>query len=1040
MIVLNSQPFALVYTFVNHKYLGYLLQPHVVQKNSNGNFTLTHQRVYAKTTEYFGEHISPSDLKIISILDKLDENLIYKLYFDDGKKKVRASEFFEKQTQKSDQTVKDEVRHYIDNITNEALELLKGSVVYKTGNDNNPTSQKLEVSSEKASILFHFRRDEEGTRYFPTIKHKGARIEFMYKGASIVSTYPAWMILESQLISFEKGVDGKKLQPFLNKRFIQIPKSSEENYFTKFITHLVEKYDVYAEGFNIVTEKHYASTCLKIQPDATQDLLTVNLSFKYGDAEFDYMSANDVTAIVSKEKDSYTFKRIRRNRKWEDGKREVLEKMGLHQVSGSLFTVITRDIATAYNQTLLPLSATNKYQFLEWVNDYKNLLQEQKIEIVQSDELSKYFFGSREIKVEIKESKDWFDVKATVYFGEFAFPFLALKNNILSGKREFLLPNGQVAVIPEEWFGRLGAVIELSRSDDELQLEKHHVGVIQELLNDSSRYLNVSEKLSRIKNYGDIKDFELPSNFSGILRPYQKAGFDWFYFLKENNFGGCLADDMGLGKTIQTLALLQKEKELYTICKTYASPDIQNTIENTLTHELKPQLSLFDGESPTTGRPDMVEDEQTNPQHESTQLPEGIRTFIRTSLIVVPNSLVFNWYQEARKFTPDLKVLVYTGIQRIKDPQLFSLYDLVISTYGTVRVDVDILSNYKFNYIILDESQSIKNPNSLSSRAVKRLKASHKLVLTGTPIENGIHELWSQLSFINPSLLGSLSSFTERFINPIEKNKDQHKMAQLRAIIKPFVLRRTKDQVAKELPSKIEQIKFCNMTEEQAEAYEKTKSFYRNEIIKSIQDLGLGKSQFAILQGLTKLRQIANHPKLSIADYDGQAGKYDEITAMIETAYAEGHKVLLFSQFVKQLDIYKSYLDEKAYAYCYLDGSVQNIHRQQQVDEFQKNESIKFFLISLKAGGVGLNLTAADYVFIIDPWWNPAVEQQAIDRTHRIGQDKTVFIYKFITKDTVEEKILALQDRKKELANTIITTEESFIKTIDVDEILEILS
>ena len=1017
-----------------------MLQPHVVQKNNNGNFTLTHQRVYAKTTEYFGENISAADLKIIAVLDKLDENLIYKLYFDDGKKKVRASEFFERQAQKTEHQLKDEVRHYIDNITNEALELLKGTIVYKTGNDNNPTSQKLEVSNEKASILFHFRRDKEGTRYFPTIKHKGARIEFMYKGASIVSTYPAWMILDEQLISFEKGVDGKKLQPFLNKRFIQIPRSSEENYFNKFITHLVEKYDVYAEGFNIITEKHYAKTLLKIQPDATQDLLTVNLSFKYGDAEFDYMSANDITAVVQKENDTYTFKRIRRNRKWEDDKREVLEKMGLHQVSGSLFSVITSDIASVFNQTLIPLSATNKYQFLEWVNDYKNLLQEQKIEIIQSDELSKYFFGSREIKVEIKESKDWFDVKATVYFGDFAFPFLSLKNNILSGKREFLLPNGQVAVIPEEWFGRLGAVIELSRSDDELQLEKHHVGVIQELLNDTSRYLNVSEKLSRIKNYGDIKDFELPANFSGILRPYQKAGFDWFYFLKENNFGGCLADDMGLGKTIQTLALLQKEKEIYTICKTYASPDINDGIEHTQTKDVQPQLTLFDGDSPVTGRPEMIEAEQKNPQHESAQLPEGIRTFIRTSLIVVPNSLVYNWYQEARKFTPGLKVLVYTGIQRVKDPQLFSLYDLVISTYGTVRVDIDILSNYKFNYIILDESQSIKNPNSLSSRAVKRLKSSHKLVLTGTPIENSIQELWSQLSFINQGLLGSLSAFTERFINPIEKNKDQHKMAQLRAIIRPFVLRRTKDQVAKELPSKIEQIKYCNMTEEQAEAYEKTKSYYRNEIIKSIQDLGLGKSQFTILQGLTKLRQIANHPKLGIPDYTGQAGKYDEITAMIETAYAEGHKVLLFSQFVKQLDIYKTYLDEKSYTYCYLDGSVQNIQRQQQVEIFQSKDSIKFFLISLKAGGVGLNLTAADYVFIIDPWWNPAVEQQAIDRTHRIGQDKTVFIYKFITKDTVEEKILALQDRKKELANTIITTEESFIKTIDVDEILEILS
>jgi SNF2 family DNA or RNA helicase len=350
------------------------------------------------------------------------------------------------------------------------------------------------------------------------------------------------------------------------------------------------------------------------------------------------------------------------------------------------------------------------------------------------------------------------------------------------------------------------------------------------------------------------------------------------------------------------------------------------------------------------------------------------------------------------------------------------------------------LKSYSFNYIILDESQSIKNPNALSSRAVKQLKCVNSLVLTGTPIENSVQELWSQLSFINPGLVGNLSSFNERFVIPIEKGKDPHKMAQLKAIIKPFVLRRTKDQVARELPPKFEQVKYCNMTDEQADEYEKVKSYYRNEILKSIQELGLPKSHMVLLQGLTKLRQIANHPKLVLPDYTGQAVKFDEILAMSETAKAEGHKVLVFSQFVKQLEIYRASFDQNNWKYCYLDGSTPNDQRQKSVDRFQQDEQIKFFLISLKAGGVGLNLTAADYVFIVDPWWNPAVEQQAVDRTHRIGQDKTVFNYKFITKDTVEEKILAMQLRKKEIANSIITTEESFIKSIDIDEILEILS
>jgi SNF2 family DNA or RNA helicase len=435
----------------------------------------------------------------------------------------------------------------------------------------------------------------------------------------------------------------------------------------------------------------------------------------------------------------------------------------------------------------------------------------------------------------------------------------------------------------------------------------------------------------------------------------------------------------------------------------------------------------------------VLNDQLTNTKITNNEVTNNT-TFIRTSLIIVPNSLVYNWYNEAMKFTPDLKVLVHTGIGRSKSAQVFARYDLVISTYGTARVDVDVFKAFKFNYIILDESQAIKNPQSLSSRAVRQLKSSNRLVLTGTPIENSVQELWSQLSFINSGMFGSLASFTERFVLPIEKGKDLQKLNQLKAIIKPFVLRRTKDQVAQDLPEKTEQVIYCPMSEEQQEAYETVKSYYRNEIIKSIRELGLPRSQFTLLQGLTKLRQIANHPKLSNETYEHGSGKFNEIMYRAETAQAEGHKVLMFSQFVKQLHIFSKYFDEKGIKYAYLDGSLSSEERQRIVSAFQQNEGISFFLISLKAGGVGLNLTSADYVFMIDPWWNPAVERQAVDRAHRIGQKKSVFIYKFITKDTVEEKILALQEKKKNLADSLITTEESFIKNIDVDEIMDILT
>lgn len=1031
MLVVNTMPFDLVYTLINHPHIGFMLEPHVVQVNSLGNYTLTHQRIFSKTADYFSKTITDFDLKLLKILDELDDDYLVKKFYVGGKRKMRTAEFFERN--KDDEFLMNAIRSFIDERMNKALNILRGKIIYKMGNDNNPTSVKINVANEKASVLFHFRRDAVGTRYFPTVKYAGQRIEFMFKGANIVCNTPAWMLLNDQIFDFEKEVDGKKLLPFLNKRFIQIAKSAEETYFNKFVTQLVEKYDVYAEGLEIKTKPVVAHTLLKVLMYDNEQL-SLKLTFNYGNSNFDYGTEQLVSVVVEKKDDNYTFIRFKRNNTWEESQKKQIEDLGLHQLNRAYFTLIP-NINQPENKDLLKLETTNKYEFLEWLNENTETLKQQNILVEQGADFSKYFIGHRQIKLEVTEQRDWFDVKAVVQFGNYSFSFMVLKEYILKGKREFVLPNGQIAIIPNEWFGNLGGMLAFSKSDDEIQLEKQHIGLIDELGYEGGKYLRINEKLEKIKAYGQIRDIDLPTNFKGELRPYQKAGFNWFYFLKHNKFGGCLADDMGLGKTIQTLALLQKEKELFILTKKLG---LKTNLEPVAKQETTViQQGLFDVENVNT-----IVDHNDISKGLITEnvIDESMQTHIKTSLIVVPNSLVYNWFNEARKFTPNIKILIYTGFNREKNPNTFLAYDLVITTYGTVRVDIDIIKNFSFNYVILDESQSIKNPISQSSRAVKQLKASNKLVLTGTPIENSISELWSQLAFINPGLVGNLKSFTERFVTPIERNKDVHKMQQLKAIIKPFVLRRTKDQVATELPEKIEQVVYSNMTEEQAEAYETVKSHYRNEILKSIKEFGLNKSQFAILQGLTKLRQIANHPVLTDATYTGQSGKFDELIARAETAQQEGHKVLIFSQFVKQLDIYKKYFDSKNWNYCYLDGSLTNEQRQQAVNKFQTDEAVNYFLISLKAGGVGLNLTQADYVFIIDPWWNPAVEQQAIDRSHRIGQTKTVFTYKFITKDTVEEKILALQQQKKELASSIITNEESFIKTINVDEIIDLLS
>ncbi len=1043
MIVVNTQPFALVYAFFQHPHLGWLLEPHVVQVNSKGAYTLTHQRVFFKTADYFIAGISEEDLKLIKLLDEVDDDYIFKRFNTELKRKIRTNEFFQKYCSK--ELLEDSIRPFIEERMNKVLNALRGKTIYKIGNDNNPTSVKLTVGDEQANIWFHFKNSPDGIRYYPTLRYKNQKVEFMYRGAQIISQSPAWLLVENVVYDFEKNIDGKKLLPFMNKRYIQIPKKSEETYLSKFVLQLVEKYDVRTDCFTIKTFYPEGQCVLNMQ-SLFEDEIALKLEFEYGNANFDYLSDNLVQAKLLKTENGYHFERIGRNTKWEEGKRLRLEAIGLTHVHGPYFTLPKIKIDKPVSDGFLGLQGANKYVFLDWLNVVHEELLAANISVKQNSESARFYIGPRELKIEVSERKDWFDVNAVVKFGEFTFSFVALREYILKGKREFILPNGLVAIIPEEWFGNLSGIFEFSNSEEEIVLDKHHIGLIEELTHAGGKYLKLSDKLTKMIGYGQLREAELPVNFKGTLRPYQKGGFDWFYFLKDNQFGGCLADDMGLGKTIQTLALIQKEKELYQANLGKVEVPIFEFPETTRTASTGVQLNIFDAQTTS----DQTETKKSHiakelylqnggiAHHSAIKSEENKETFIRTSLIVVPNSLVFNWYNEARKFTPGLKVLVYTGINRVKNAKYFVSYDLVITTYGTVRVDLEVFKSFKFNYIILDESQSIKNANSQVSKAVKQLYAANKLVLTGTPIENSVQELWSQMAFVNPGLLGSLQSFTERFVYPIEKQKDMLKVQQLKALINPFILRRKKDQVAKDLPAKMEQIVYCDMGQEQAEQYEKVKSYYRNEIIKSLREMGLSKSQFTLLQGLTKLRQIANHPKLVNPEFEGESGKFNEVIAMAETALSEGHKVLIFSQFVSQLAIYKQWMESQKIDFCYLDGSMNSEARQKMVNRFQEGE-VPFFLISLKAGGFGLNLTQADYVFMIDPWWNPAVERQAIDRAHRIGQTQNVFIYKFITKDTVEEKILALQEKKKLLAENIIDTDAAIMKHIDVEEIMELL-
>ncbi len=958
----SSKPCQVIYAVCRHEYLGFLIEPHIVQLNPNGEFSLTYQRLFSNTAKEFSQYLDETDFKLIKYLEEIEQGNIIKRYY---KKPIRPFEFFGKVF--NDQLF-DTIRPKIEKRMAEALLLLNQKQVYAMSKEGYPAERRLQIATEPASVLFHFRRDETEIRYFPTIKYHGMRIEFMFKNAEIICNQPAWMLLDDTLYYFDKEIEGKKLVPFLNKRYIAIPRSSELPYFEKFVAPLIEKHKVYAEGFTINTEKYEATPILKpiyVEGGTSQ----LQLCFRYAGYVFPFGDGRHVSVRMEQNGDNFLFHRIKRSVAWEKGKLLLLEELGL-QVVSSLFQNL--EVANAEDESDRSLS------IFEWLNQHHEELIAAGFEIEQPEGQKKYLFGSSKIDVEVRENNDWFDIYAVVYFGPYKIPFIQLKNHILNHKKEFTLPNGEIAVIPEKWFSQYGNLLHFSEGNQHIRLRRHHIGLVNELAEGELAGVTMSRKLQKLSEFEDVGDIALPNHFKGQLRPYQKAGFNWFHFLQQYHFGGCLADDMGLGKTIQTLALLQKHKE---------------AIE-----------------------------------------ANGSKS---VSLIVMPTSLIYNWLNEAKKFAPKLRIMVHTGTFRYKSPEVFTNYDVVITTYGITRIDIDLLKDYFFEYIILDESQNIKNPSSKSYQAVKQLKSRYKLILSGTPVENSVNDLWTQMSFINPGLLGSQQFFLNEFVTPIEKKKDEEKAKRLQALIKPFVLRRTKEQVATELPPKTENLFYCKMSDEQANVYEKVKSEYRNELLRSLEDGTYGQAQMQVLQGLIKLRQIANHPAMIDEEYEGDSGKFENVVHTLANVLEGGHKVLIFSQFVKQLNIYRDHFNREGIAYVYLDGSTQN--RGDVVKKFQEDEKTRVFLISIKAGGVGLNLTEADYVFILDPWWNPAVEQQAIDRTHRIGQTKNVFIYKFITKDTVEEKIVALQQRKLKVAQSLITTEESFIKSLSAEDIREIL-
>ncbi len=625
---------------------------------------------------------------------------------------------------------------------------------------------------------------------------------------------------------------------------------------------------------------------------------------------------------------------------------------------------------------------------ISWINHHKKLLKEYGIEI-QNEIKDKLFLGEVSISMHHQEKFDWFEIHAELIFGEYKIPVLKLRKQILNNVREIILPNGEKALLPEELLERLKTLLEVSSVENgKLCLNRFNSRYLDGL---TSKQPNVP--LPDLSPKATLTIPELPVN----LREYQKIGFYWLTQLHKIQAGGILADDMGLGKTIQVITLL---KSIYSP----ASNQLKGTIK---------QLSLFDS-------------------------AEILASPVQPSLVVVPTSLTDNWLSEFKKVAKELRVIPYVGTRRKLALNSLNKANVILTTYGIVRNDIEILSKIQFETIILDESQIIKNPDSVIFSAIKLLNGKTKITLTGTPIENSLSDLWAQMDYVNPGYLGPLSYFKNRFVTEIEKKHNQERAAELKLLIQPFVLRRTKAEVAKELPDKIEQIVYCTMSEEQEKLYKKQISAIRNEIFSFLEkNSHQSQTHILALKELIHLRLLANHPQIAGYSEIENSGKQLVVQNHLEELYQEGHKVLIFSSFVRHLNLYTNFCQKMSFPYLMLTGQTASKERMQLVEKFQNSSDYRFFFISLKAGGFGLNLQSADYVLLLDPWWNPQAENQAVDRTHRIGQTHNVFIQRYITKNSVEEKMQLIQERKRLLSNDFIN--QNVPKTLSMEEIKEIL-
>ena len=824
-----------IIVFTEHPIFGILLIPYIAERLNDGTLQLVEQAFHASSEAI--SMMSEAERQAIDIASYYTEKYLMGLY----SREKTVSRFLHKLS-KDPARIKNHIRPFIEKKLLEMLALIRenGLPFYQkqAGSKILYAHHAYHINPHDVEIRVTFHVDSKTFRYQLQCYYEGQSFSLSeLKPVVVLTSSPVTLLLGMELYFFPH-IESARILAFTKKRSISVDASQIEKYIDNIVIPIARYHEIETHGLNIMEEKCVCEAILSFE-DVTYNGQALQLGFRYRDQIFTPDSAIEMKKIVYR-KTSGEICFFRRNMIMEEQAVQLLTDAGLQQLNNTYFSLSPK---------------TPEKTLVEWINNHRELLQ-QSFHLINNAENARYSLDEIHIEQSCDNEVDWFELHITVVIGNLRIPFSRFRKHILEEKREYLLPDGRMILLPEEWFSKYANLLEMGiQTEKGIRLKHTFIGAVQTALGENG--------IKKIPAKQQIRKVAVPKTLKATLRPYQQKGFSWMVHLYKRGFGGCLADDMGLGKTLQTLTLLQ--------------------------YIYKPSA----------------------PKQPAT-------------LIVVPTSLLHNWRREAKRFTA-LSMTEYNNtvaIDKKRPEKFFGRFHLIFTTYGMMKNNIDILRSYRFKYVVLDESQNIKNSDSLNFRSAIQLQSNHRLVLTGTPIENSLKDLWAQFHFIQPDLLGAESAFQKQFIIPIRQGNARVE-TQLQQLIAPFILRRSKKEVAPELPELTEETIYCDMTGEQNTCYEQEKNSLRNILLQHTQSTDRLHS-FSVLNGILRLRQLSCHPQLIFPDYTGTSGKATQIIETFDTLQSEGHKVLIFSSFVKHLELLAEAFQERGWKYALLTGSTSN--------------------------------------------------------------------------------------------------------------------